>query len=69
MDQGLAEVADLLRRKAAPEHAEAFEKALLYVGRRVAMAAVDEPFSTQTISEEEELTLFRIADLLGVTLD
>jgi len=69
MDQGLAEVADLLQRKAQPEHAEAFKKALLYVGRRVALAAVDEPFSVQSISEEEELTLFRIADLLGVSLD
>ena len=69
MDQGLAEVADLLQRTAQPEHAEAFKKALLYVGRRVALAAVDEPFSVQSISEEEELTLFRIADLLGVSLD
>ena len=69
MDEGLAEVADLLARKAEPAHAQAFGQALLYIGRRVAEAANQQPFSGQRVSGAEELTLFRIADILGVALD
>jgi hypothetical protein len=68
-DQGLAKVADLLARKAAPGHAEAFKRALVYVGRRVAMAAVDNPFSRQRVSGQEQLVLFRVADILGVSVE
>jgi hypothetical protein len=65
-DQGLAEVADLLARKATPGQAEAFKRALVFIGRRVAMAAADNPFSGQRVSGQEELNLFRVADILGV---
>jgi hypothetical protein len=69
MDAGLAAAADLLARKAEPSHAEAFKKALLFVGRRVAQAGTGAPFRSQRVSGEEELTLFRVADILGVSLD
>ena len=65
MDAGLAEVADILARKAPPAQAKAFKKALLFVGRVVAEASGDDPFSAEKVSEEEELSLFRVADILG----
>lgn len=69
MDAGLAEVADILARKADPADAAALKKALIYVGQRVAQAAAETPFTGQRVSGEEQLTLFRVADILGVPLD
>lgn len=68
MDAGLAEVADILARKVPPAPAEVFKKALVFVGRVVAEASGDDPFSAARVSEEEELSLFRVADILGVEL-
>jgi len=68
-DQGLAEVADLLARKAPAASADAFKQALLYVGRRVAQATGGQPLLPRPVSTGEELNLFRIADLLGVQVE
>jgi hypothetical protein len=67
-DDGLAEVADLLDRKVPGEQAEAFKKAMLFIARSVAEASGEESFSAERVSGGEELSLFRIADLLGVSL-
>ena len=69
MPGGLAEAAEILDRKVAPEHAEAFKKAILLVGRKVAEALGEDPFLSDRISDEEELSLFRIADILGTSLE
>jgi hypothetical protein len=67
-DDGLVEMADLLDRKVPGEQAEAFKKAMLFIARSVAEASGEESFSADRVSGGEELSLFRIADLLGVSL-
>jgi len=67
-DDGLAEVAELLDRKVPGEQADAFKKAMLFIARSVAEASGESSFSADRVSGGEELSLFRIADLLGVSL-
>ena len=67
-DDGLAEVADLLDRKVPGEQADAFKKAMLFIARSVAEASGEESFSADRVSGGEELALFRVADLLGISL-
>lgn len=70
MTAGLAEAADILDRKAAPQHAQAYKRAILLVARKVAEASGDdETFSAHSASSEEQLSLFRIADILGTSLE
>ena len=69
MADGLAQTADILDRKAAKESAAAFKKMLVFVGRRVAEASGEDAFLADRMSGEEELSLFRVADILGVSLN
>ena len=69
MSTGLAQVAEILDRKAQSAHAVPFKQALLLVGRKVAEASGRENLGARSVSDEEELSLFRIADILGVSLD
>ena len=69
MSAGLAEVADLLDRKGGRVNALAFKKALLLVARKVAEASGDGDFSSRSVSEEEQVSLLRVADLLGTSLE
>ena len=69
MSSGLAEAADVLERQVPQEHGLALKQAVLLMARKVAEASGDEEFSSQRLGDEERQTLFRIADILGTTLD
>lgn len=65
---GLTDVAEVLDRKATPEAAEGFKKAMLLIGHSVARASAEDLSEGEDIREGEREALLLVAEALRLSL-